>query len=291
MAEDNRSRDDRDRQEDRAMHGQSGQGYGQQQYGQGPASYGPSVRQDEHGQSGFGAQGYGEPQGRNASGQNSYGQAGGYNQGFAGSDQGGGGRSGGQYGQTGWQGQQSGYGGPQSYGGDRTRGFSSQGQGPGPGQGGQSYTGQTGTGYGQTPGGPWQGGSAGVASGGDHQSLWDRTKSFFSNDEPSPPQGSHRGRGPKSYSRSDERIRDDVNDRLTDDPFLDAGHIEVAVESGEVTLSGTVSSRPDKRRAEDLADNVSGVKHTQNNLRVESVGAAAPIAASADPTVRRDQPG
>ncbi|HEV7874942.1 MAG TPA: SWFGD domain-containing protein, partial [Enterovirga sp.] len=30
--------------------------------------------------------------------------------------------------------------------------------------------------------------------------------------------GDHRGRGPKSYQRSDDRIREDVNDRLTDDP-------------------------------------------------------------------------
>jgi osmotically-inducible protein OsmY len=67
-----------------------------------------------------------------------------------------------------------------------------------------------------------------------------------------------------------------VNDRLTDDPFLDATHIEVLVEGGEVTLSGTVSSRSDKRRSEDLADNVSGVKHVQNNLRVESAASSGP---------------
>jgi osmotically-inducible protein OsmY len=35
-----------------------------------------------------------------------------------------------------------------------------------------------------------------------------------------------------------------------------------------VTLSGTVTSRMAKRRAEDLADSVSGVEHVQNNLRV-----------------------
>jgi hypothetical protein len=35
-----------------------------------------------------------------------------------------------------------------------------------------------------------------------------------------------------------------------------------------VTLNGQVSSRQDKRRAEDLAELISGVKHLQNNLRV-----------------------
>ena len=82
--------------------------------------------------------------------------------------------------------------------------------------------------------------------------------------------GEHRGRGPKNYTRSDERIREDVNDRLSDDSWLDAGEIEVQVKDGEVTLNGKVNSRNDKRRAEDLAEAVSGVKHLQNNLRVQS---------------------
>jgi osmotically-inducible protein OsmY len=80
----------------------------------------------------------------------------------------------------------------------------------------------------------------------------------------------HRGRGPKNYARSDERIREDVNDRLTEDVWIDASEVEVAVEAGEVTLSGTVEDRRAKRRAEDCADGVSGVKHVQNNLRYTS---------------------
>jgi hypothetical protein len=82
-------------------------------------------------------------------------------------------------------------------------------------------------------------------------------------------QGYHRGRGPKNYQRSDDRIRDDVNDRLTDDPHIDASEIEVSVQTREVTLSGTVNSRFEKRHAEDLAESVSGVAHVQNNLRVQ----------------------
>jgi osmotically-inducible protein OsmY len=78
----------------------------------------------------------------------------------------------------------------------------------------------------------------------------------------------HRGRGPKGYMRSDERIKEDVNDRLTDDGSLDASEIEVDVTEREVTLSGTVGNRFDKRRAEDLAESVSGVSHVQNNIRV-----------------------
>lgn len=79
----------------------------------------------------------------------------------------------------------------------------------------------------------------------------------------------YRGRGPANYVRSDERIRDDANDRLTDDWHVDASRIEVTVENGEVTLNGTVGSRAQKRRAEDCVEDLSGVRHVQNNLRVD----------------------
>ena len=78
----------------------------------------------------------------------------------------------------------------------------------------------------------------------------------------------HRGRGPRNYSRSDDRIREDISDRLSDDRHLDASDIEVSVSGGEVTLDGTVDSRTAKRHAEDLAESCSGVNHVQNNLRV-----------------------
>jgi len=86
-------------------------------------------------------------------------------------------------------------------------------------------------------------------------------------------QDQHRGRGPRGYKRSDERIREDINDRLTDDWMLDASDINVMVQSCEVTLNGEVGSREDKRRAEDIAEAVSGVNHVQNNLRVRQQGA------------------
>ncbi len=84
----------------------------------------------------------------------------------------------------------------------------------------------------------------------------------------------HRGRGPADYIRSDDRIREDVNDRLTEDYWLDASRIGVTVAGGEVTLDGTVDGKRAKRRAEDLADDVSGVKHVQNNLRVDNTSFA-----------------
>ena len=46
----------------------------------------------------------------------------------------------------------------------------------------------------------------------------------------------------------------------------------MSVQGREVTLSGTVSDRFAKRRAEDIAEAVSGVSHVQNNLRVQQAG-------------------
>lgn len=81
-------------------------------------------------------------------------------------------------------------------------------------------------------------------------------------------QRGHMGRGPKNYARSDQRIIEDISDQLTEDWMVDASEIEVSVVSGEVTLSGTVDSREAKRRAENIAAEVTGVKDVQNNLRV-----------------------
>jgi hypothetical protein len=79
---------------------------------------------------------------------------------------------------------------------------------------------------------------------------------------------SYSGRGPKDYKRSDDRIREDISDRLTDDHGVDASDITVQVQGGEVTLSGSVPSRDQKRRAEDVAESCSGVSEVTNNIRV-----------------------
>jgi hypothetical protein len=82
--------------------------------------------------------------------------------------------------------------------------------------------------------------------------------------------GPHSGRGPVNYRRSDERIREDVSDRLCEDGALDATNITVTVNDGEVTLEGTVEDRQSKRDAEDLAYDVAGITQVHNRLRVES---------------------
>jgi hypothetical protein len=77
------------------------------------------------------------------------------------------------------------------------------------------------------------------------------------------------GRGPKGYTRSSERILEDVAERLTDDPDVDASDIEVSVDGDVVVLRGRVYDRGQKRAAEDVAETVSGVRDVRNELDVE----------------------
>jgi len=113
------------------------------------------------------------------------------------------------------------------------------------------------TGTGREYVGPnWSGGYAGRTSG---SADWSRPGSFA-------------GRGPRNYQRSDERIREEVNERLTDDPRIDASDIEVEVRNGEVILRGRVDERRDKRTAEEVIELLPGVKDVRNELRVERSG-------------------
>jgi hypothetical protein len=85
-----------------------------------------------------------------------------------------------------------------------------------------------------------------------------------------PMRESYRGRGPKNFQRSDERIREMVCDRLEDHHDIDASDVEVTVNEGEVTLSGQVHDRHSKRLAEDVAESVPGVRNVANTLRVSN---------------------
>lgn len=149
------------------------------------------------------------------------------------------------------------------------------------GQGDRDYRG-SGSGYGfgdQDRNRDWQ------QRGGEERSFWDRATDevsswFGDRDAERRREEDHRGRGPKGYKRSDDRIRDDLNDRLADDRFIDASDIEVMVAAGEVTLTGTVANREMRRQAEDLAERISGVTYVQNNLRVSRGGSSTDPAAS-----------
>jgi len=118
---------------------------------------------------------------------------------------------------------------------------------------------------GQT-GGAW-GGGLGASFGGSVQPSWGGEMGGYTGGQ-SQQHGSHSGRGPKNYTRSDDRIREDVNERLTQHPHIDATEIDIEVRNGEVTIKGTVEDRNAKRMTEDIAEGVSGVKQVHNQLRV-----------------------
>lgn len=104
----------------------------------------------------------------------------------------------------------------------------------------------------------------------------DEIASWFGDDDAARRrQQDHRGAGPSNYTRSDSRILEDACDKLTDDWAVDARNVQVTVKDGEVTLDGTVDNRSAKRRAEDCVDGISGVKHVQNNLRVQDPASAS----------------
>lgn len=158
---------------------------------------------------------------------------------------------------------------------DMTRGTGSEGQG--------SSSGNRNSGnrdYGRSGYGGYQDRSNENGNRENDRDWWDKTRdevsSWFGDDDAQrrrnrdEQKGQHSGKGPKGYTRSDDRIKEDINDRLSDDSQVDASEIDVTVNSCEVTLTGTVNTRWEKRRAEDIVEAVSGVKNVENRLRVSS---------------------
>jgi hypothetical protein len=117
-------------------------------------------------------------------------------------------------------------------------------------------------------------GGRGDAFGGDDRNWIDQRA-----DERSA--GAHRGRGPRGWSRSDERIREEVCERLLQDRLLDARGVEVSVQDGVVTLSGEAPGASDAAHAEMLARQAPGVtdvrvelRHAPGRHEVDRTGAA-----------------
>jgi osmotically-inducible protein OsmY len=113
--------------------------------------------------------------------------------------------------------------------------------------------------------------------GGDRDDYWtgdrgyrDTMRSGSSTPSPYAVHGvSFAGRGPRGYQRTEARIHEDVCERLTDDHRIDASDIEVHIKDGELTLTGSVRTREEKRYAEDLVERVTGVREVNNHLKVK----------------------
>jgi len=209
-----------------------GQGYGQN-FGQGYGGYGRGMNQWEgqQGQS-FGRGEYGGEFGRGEYGR----------------------------GMNDWQGNRD-Y--VQGYGGSAGRDDWSSGRRQEFGRGGMSdWQGNRGRGQEQSFGqGSGQGYGQGYSGSGRRMDEWGGG-SMRGN------QGRFHGIGPKGYQRSDERIREEINEQMMWHGDLDASNIEVQVSNGVVTLTGTVDNRWDKRMAEDLAEQMRGVHDVHNQIQV-----------------------
>ncbi|HZW04918.1 MAG TPA: BON domain-containing protein [Anaerolineaceae bacterium] len=70
--------------------------------------------------------------------------------------------------------------------------------------------------------------------------------------------GPYTGYGPRGYRRSDERLREQIYERLTMNGWLDATQINIDVQDGQVTLTGTVKNRREKRLAEETVEDLMG---------------------------------
>jgi len=229
------------RPEEQSRWGRQGPG-GEERSGWGRASEWPyrgeSYGQGEFGRSGYGSTGYGQGGfGRGGYGESRYGQGGYGRSGYGSSG----------YGQSGFG--QSGYG---------QGGFGRSGYGEGRyGQGGYGAYAH-GHDYGQSgqQSGQYGGGFYGGYGGQQYPGAM----------EGRPRTQRH---GPKGYQRSDERIRDDICERLMYRDDLDVENVSIEVKEGRVRLDGEVPERRMRHEIEDICDSVLGVQDVENNIRVK----------------------
>ena len=229
-------------------------GYGN--FGQGDYSRASRANtgQDRYGQSGYGQGGYGQGGGGYAGG--SFGQSTGYGE-SSGYGQG-------NYGQPNYSYGQPSYG--QDFGSSGTSNYGRSNFGSGQTERGSEYSrmgSSSGVGY------RGYGGEGSYGSQGGWREPYGEGQQYGSSSGYS--QGQHRGKGPKNYQRSDERVKEMLCERLHDDPEIDASEVTVSVQGGKITLEGTVDSRRTKNAIEDVAEQI-GSLDVQNNLRVQKAG-------------------
>ncbi len=81
--------------------------------------------------------------------------------------------------------------------------------------------------------------------------------------------GDFTGYGPADYVQpEDDRIMDEVNERLMQNGQLNALGINVVVSDGKVSLQGVVSNERDRVIAENITYSVPGVRRVYDRLRI-----------------------
>jgi hypothetical protein len=77
-----------------------------------------------------------------------------------------------------------------------------------------------------------------------------------------------RGRAPRTCWRTDERVREDICDRLMMNHHIDVRDVSVAVREGIVILEGSVPERRMRYLIEDLAADCMNAIDVENRIRV-----------------------
>jgi hypothetical protein len=72
---------------------------------------------------------------------------------------------------------------------------------------------------------------------------------------------------PAAVDPSSQTIREDIRQRFATKPSLDCSGIEVSMVDGVVTLDGHIDSPIARQGAEELCEQVPGVRSVRNNLR------------------------
>ncbi|SOZ38654.1 BON domain-containing protein [Cupriavidus neocaledonicus] len=116
----------------------------------------------------------------------------------------------------------------------------------------------------------WYGGPAGAPYG-----TAEGARGYGADDWDVPAHRGYRGGGPKNYRRGDDRIHDEVCDRLAHAQELDVSEVTVRVQDGLVTLEGHVGDRRSKYDIEEVAERVFGVQDVINHIRVRPYGILA----------------
>jgi osmotically-inducible protein OsmY len=75
-------------------------------------------------------------------------------------------------------------------------------------------------------------------------------------------------RSEPSRQRSDERLREDISERLMEAREIDSSDVTVKVSAAKVELEGSVPERRMKHAIEDLVDACPGVQDIENRIRV-----------------------
>jgi osmotically-inducible protein OsmY len=102
---------------------------------------------------------------------------------------------------------------------------------------------------------------------GDSRGSFDRTFGGSAGSAGSSEQRRYRP-GPKGYTRSDERLLEDIAEQLMTSYDIDSSEVTITVKDGKVTLDGTVPERWMKHSIEDVADRCAGVRDVDNRVRV-----------------------